>query len=148
MISVKMQIVERAGAGSRLARSAINIPSLSCTAFGFWDILPVRRDARSRSRSNTTRSGKVAKVKSTLKAIIRYATFHAPWGVREAVMRACLDRDESVLDVCLDRLSFAQRYSRLLPKCKLVEIAAEGDRGIVTSASNDVWVLSEYASTG
>ena len=91
-------------------------------------------------------------MKSTLKAIVRYATFHAPWGVREAMLGACLDRDqgmrEAMLDACLDRLSFVERYSRLLPKCKLVEIAATGDRGIVTSASNDAWVISGYARTG
>jgi FkbM family methyltransferase len=80
------------------------------------------------------------KMKSTLKAIIRYAAFHAPWGVREAM-----------LDACLDRLSFGAQYHLLhvlLPKYKLVEIAAAGDRGIVTSASNDTVIISDYASTG
>ena len=64
------------------------------------------------------------------------------------MLNACLDRDQGMLDAYLDRLSFGERYSRLLPKLKLVEIAAAGDRGIVSSASNDIWVISEYASTG
>lgn len=95
------------------------------------------------------------KIKPTLKAIIRFAAFHAPRGARETMLNACLDRDEGILNACqgalsasLDRMSLGERYSRLLPKCKLVEIAATGDRGIVASASNDTMVICEYANTG
>ena len=76
-------------------------------------------------------------MKKALKAIIYYAAFRAPWGAREAM-----------LDACLHRLRFNEMYSHLLPRCKLVEIAAAGDRGVVASTSNDTMVISEYARTG
>jgi FkbM family methyltransferase len=76
-------------------------------------------------------------MKKALKAIIRYAVSHAPWGARNAI-----------LDACLDRLRFGETYSHLLPRCKLVEIAATGDRGVVASASTDTMVICEYAMTG
>jgi FkbM family methyltransferase len=76
-------------------------------------------------------------LKSWAKGTIRNAVFCAPQALREIM-----------LATCVDRLRLDQRYSRLLPACKLVEIAAEGDRGIVTSSANDTMVLCEYARSG
>jgi hypothetical protein len=76
-------------------------------------------------------------IKSTLKSVSRFAISMLPNAIREVILAACVDR-----------LRLDQRYSRLLPACKLVEIAAEGDRGIVTSSASDSMVLCEYASTG
>jgi FkbM family methyltransferase len=76
-------------------------------------------------------------MKKTLKSIIHYAVSHAPRGARNVI-----------LDACLDRLDYAEIYSHLLPRCKLVEIAATGDRGVVASASTDTMVICEYAMTG
>jgi FkbM family methyltransferase len=76
-------------------------------------------------------------VKQLATALIRYLVFHAPWGVREAMLQACIDRIGPV-----------EVGSRLFPKLKVVEIGATGDRGVVTSAWNDHFVLPEYAETG
>lgn len=76
-------------------------------------------------------------MKKALKGIIHYAASRAPWGAREAM-----------LDACLNQLRFGEMYTHLLPRCKLVEIAAAGDRGVVASASNDTMVICEYARTG
>jgi FkbM family methyltransferase len=76
-------------------------------------------------------------VKRFAKAIIRRLVSRAPFGVREAMLDGCIDRI-GISDFCL----------RLFPKFKIVEVGAEGDRGIVTSAWNDIFVLPEYAATG
>ncbi len=76
-------------------------------------------------------------MKQLSKALLRYLVFHAPWGAREAVLQACIDRVGAV-----------EVGSRLFPKLKVIEIGAAGDRGIVTSAWNDLFVLPEYAATG
>ena len=76
-------------------------------------------------------------MKQLAREMIRKFVFHAPWGVREAL-----------LDACIDRMSPIEVGARLLPKLKIVEIGAAGDRGIVTSAWNDRGVLPEYAATG
>ena len=70
-------------------------------------------------------------------AFIRYLVFHAPWGAREATLQACIDR-----------VGAGEVGSRLFPKLKIVEIGAAGDRGVITSAWNDLFVLPEYAETG
>ena len=76
-------------------------------------------------------------MKQLATALIRYVVFNAPWGAREAMMQACIDR-----------LGPTEVVSRVLPKSKIIEIGADGDRGIVTSAWNDLCVLPEYAETG
>ena len=76
-------------------------------------------------------------VKQLAKAVIRQLVFRAPWGVREAM-----------LDACLDRVGNWEVALRLLPKLKIVEIGVAGDRGIVASAWNDYGVLPEYGLTG
>ena len=76
-------------------------------------------------------------LRTKLKSVIRFSISMLPNALREMM-----------LAVCVDRLRLDQRHSRLLPTCRLVEIAAEGDRGIVTSSANDAMVLCEYASTG
>ncbi len=76
-------------------------------------------------------------IKAILKSAIRQAAFLTPRPVREAVLVAWVDQ-----------LRLDQRYSRLLPACKLVEISAAGDRGVITSSANDTAVLCEYAATG
>lgn len=76
-------------------------------------------------------------MKDLLKRILRQLVFKAPWGAREAVLNACIER-----------LSPVEVYSRLLPSLKFVEVAADGDRGIMTSAAHDTMVIIEYALTG
>lgn len=76
-------------------------------------------------------------MKQVARTAIRHLVFRAPWGVREAL-----------LDACLDRVGIWEVASRLLPKLKVVEIGAAGDSGVVTSAWNDRFVLREYAATG
>jgi FkbM family methyltransferase len=53
-----------------------------------------------------------------------------------------------MLDACLDRVGHWEVALRLLPKLKIVEIGAAGDRGVVTSSWNDYATLPEYAMTG
>ena len=53
-----------------------------------------------------------------------------------------------MLEACLDRARIAELCARVLPRCKIVEIAAAGDRGVVSSAWNDTMVITEYARTG
>ena len=72
-----------------------------------------------------------------LKALLRHLAFHAPWGAREVMLEACLDR-----------VRIAELYARVLPRCKIVELGAMGDRGVVSSAGNDTMVIVEYAKTG
>ncbi len=69
--------------------------------------------------------------------MIRELVFVVPWGVREAL-----------LDACIERVGTEAVCARLLPKLKITEIGAVGDRGVVTSVSNDMFVLTEYASAG
>jgi len=76
-------------------------------------------------------------LKQFVKSVVRQLVFCAPWGVREAM-----------LDACLDRVGNWEVALRLLPKLKIVEIGAAGDRGVVTSSWNDQAVLAEYALTG
>lgn len=76
-------------------------------------------------------------VKQLAKAIIRELVLRAPWGVREAIF-----------DAYIDRIGIFEIGARFFPKLKIVEIGAAGDRGIVTSAWNDAFVLPEYAATG
>src|SRR5215469_15569687 len=96
----------------------------------------------------------MSKIKSALKSIIRSAASHAPWGMREAMVDACIARDLGLLESCLNHLNFSDPrysyllYSHFLSNSRLVEISASGDRGIVTSSSRDTTVLKEYADTG
>ena len=76
-------------------------------------------------------------LKNIITAIIRWAVFCVPWGVREAITQACIDR------------SGARAIgARLFPRLNIVELGVPGDRGIITSAWNDTGVLPEYAETG
>ena len=77
------------------------------------------------------------RLKDIATALIRYLVFNAPWGVREAILRACIDR-----------IGVVEIGARIFPSLKVVEVGVTGDRGIVTSAWNDNTVLPEYAATG
>ena len=76
-------------------------------------------------------------MKQSAAALIRSLVFHAPWGAREAMLQACIDR-----------MGPNEVAARILPRMKIVEVSAAGDRGIVASSWNDQCVLPEYASTG
>jgi FkbM family methyltransferase len=76
-------------------------------------------------------------MKQLTKGIIRQLVLHAPWGAREAI-----------LDACIDRFGIEDFRLRVSRRFKIAEIGAAGDRGIVTSAWNDTVVLPEYAETG
>jgi FkbM family methyltransferase len=76
-------------------------------------------------------------LKDIVTAMIRYMVFRAPWGVREAILQACVER-----------VGLAEIGSRILPKLKIIEVGVAGDRGTVTSSWNDNAVLPEYAATG
>jgi FkbM family methyltransferase len=76
-------------------------------------------------------------VKSLVKRLIRYFVFNAPWGAREAMLEAYIERN-----------GLAVVGARLFSRMKITEVSATGDRGVVGSAWNDVGVLPEYAQTG
>ena len=76
-------------------------------------------------------------IKNIVNQMIRYFVFHAPWGAREAMLQACIDR-----------VGPREVSARVLPRLKIVELGVSGDRGIVCSSSNDNSVLPEYAETG
>jgi len=76
--------------------------------------------------------------KQLARTVIRRLVARAPWGVREAL-----------LDGYIDRLGGIEALSaRLLRRLKIVEIGADGDRGIIASTWNDQAALLEYAATG
>jgi FkbM family methyltransferase len=76
-------------------------------------------------------------LKRVARSIIRKSVAHAPRRVREAMLQGYMDR-------CgIEALS-----AHLLHSLKIVEIGANGDRGVITSAWNDQCVLREYAATG
>jgi FkbM family methyltransferase len=54
---------------------------------------------------------------------------------------------EAMFDGFLDRTGIPLVSARLLRKLKIVEIAADGDRGVIVSAWNDQIALLEYAET-
>jgi FkbM family methyltransferase len=76
-------------------------------------------------------------MKQCARTIIRRLAARAPWGVRAAMLEGCIDR------VGVEGLS-----TRLLRRLKIVEIAANGDCGVMASGCNDQVVLLEYAANG
>jgi FkbM family methyltransferase len=76
-------------------------------------------------------------VKQLAKTIVRRMVHRAPWGAREAILEACIAR-----------MGASEIALRILPKLKILEVGAFGDRGMVTSSWNDQFVLREYAETG
>jgi FkbM family methyltransferase len=77
-------------------------------------------------------------MKQFARTVIRRLVARAPWGVREAM-----------LDGYMDRLGGIEVLSaRLLSRLKIVEIGADGDRGVIASAWNNRDALLEYATTG
>lgn len=76
-------------------------------------------------------------VKTIGTAVIRKLVFLAPWGAREAM-----------LDACIDRIGASNVSVRVMKRIGLVEVAANGDCGVVSSSWNDTAVLPEYARTG
>jgi FkbM family methyltransferase len=76
-------------------------------------------------------------VKRALKAFIRSAASRAPWGARYAM-----------LDGCLDRMRIPEMYGYLLPRLKISEVSATGDRGVISSPAGDNMLIAEYAQTG
>ena len=76
-------------------------------------------------------------MKSLARTAIRRLVFSAPWGIRQAI-----------LDACIDRIGDSVVCARLLGKMHISEIGADGDCGLITSAWNDQYVLPEYARHG
>jgi FkbM family methyltransferase len=76
-------------------------------------------------------------VKEALKALLRTMAYNAPWGARYAMIEGCLAA-----------MRMDEMYGYLLPKLKLAEIAATGDRGVISSPGGDNMVIAEYAQTG
>ena len=76
-------------------------------------------------------------MKTAAKYLIRRLVAGAPWGVREAL-----------LDGYIARHGTMGLHARFLSPLNVVELAAAGDRGIVTSLITDTMVLPEYGSTG
>jgi len=48
----------------------------------------------------------------------------------------------------LDQMRLGDVYSQVLPRCGVVEVAANGDRGVVGSPAGDTMVIVEYTRTG
>jgi hypothetical protein len=48
----------------------------------------------------------------------------------------------------LDGMRLGDVYSSVLPRCGVVEVAANGDRGVVASSAADTLVIVGYAQTG
>ncbi len=69
-------------------------------------------------------------------AILKFVS-SAPWGVREAILEACITR-----------IGAAEVSARLFPRLGIVEVGAWGDLGLIRSAANDRGVLALYARTG
>jgi len=76
-------------------------------------------------------------MKALITAAIRFVVFHLPRGVREALFSACVER-----------IGLYPVFARLRPQLRLVEVAANGDRGVITGAADDMAVLPEYALSG
>lgn len=76
-------------------------------------------------------------MKEALTTFIRSAASRAPWGARYAM-----------LDGCLDRMRLPEIYTRVLPRLKISEVSAGGDRGVMSSPASDNMVITEYAETG
>ena len=76
-------------------------------------------------------------MKQVLKAFLRSAASRAPWGAREAILNGCLDA-----------MRTPDMYGHLLPRLKISEITAAGDRGMISSDARDTMVITEYAQTG
>jgi hypothetical protein len=76
-------------------------------------------------------------MKKIAKRLIREIVLRAPWGARETMLQACIER-----------MGPAAVGSRLFQQLNIVEVVANGDRGYVSSAWNDQYVLPEYAQTG
>ena len=76
-------------------------------------------------------------MKQALKALLRSVASRAPQGARCAL-----------LDGCLDAMSVHEMYTDLLPRLKISEVAASGDRGTILSSAGDTFVITEYAQTG
>ncbi len=49
---------------------------------------------------------------------------------------------------CLDSMRMSEMYAHLLPRLKISEVSATGDRGIISSSAADNVVIAEYAQTG
>ena len=69
---------------------------------------------------------------------IRKLTASAPWGVRQAMLDGYLEH----------RYDLRRANLRMLTMLNIVEIGADGDRGVIISGRNDRFGLLEYAITG
>jgi len=76
-------------------------------------------------------------MKAVLKSVLRRAAAQAPWGARYAL-----------LDGCLDGTQLSDIAAHVLPRLRFSEVAADGDRGTMSSSSADNMVIVEYAQTG
>jgi len=77
-------------------------------------------------------------MKQLARTAIRKLTASAPWGVRQAMLDGYLDHPYDIKNANL----------RLLQMLNIIEIGADGDRGVITSGRNDRFGLLEYAASG
>ncbi|MGH7069469.1 MAG: FkbM family methyltransferase, partial [Acetobacteraceae bacterium] len=53
-----------------------------------------------------------------------------------------------MLEGCLDGTRASDMFAWVVPRLGIVEIAATGDRGVISSPASDRMVIQEYARTG
>jgi FkbM family methyltransferase len=80
--------------------------------------------------------GKI-KMKQLARSAIKAFIKHAPWGVRNAFLEACINS-----------LGLNEVSARLLPRLGIAEIGVWGELGLIRSAWNDRQILGTYARTG
>jgi FkbM family methyltransferase len=76
-------------------------------------------------------------MKRIVKKLIRRVGYHTPGAIRSSLMEGFLDG-----------MRLGNVYSSVLPRCGVVEVAANGDRGVVASSAADTLVIVGYAQTG
>lgn len=76
-------------------------------------------------------------MKETVRSIIQGAINRAPWGVRNAI-----------LDACIKKFGMNEILNRALADLRITEIGANGDMDIIRSSWNDRQILLTYARTG
>ena len=76
-------------------------------------------------------------MKKLVRSAIHRFVSRAPWGVREAI-----------LDACIDRIGPVEVSAKIFPRLGIAEVGAWGDLGLIRSAANDRVVMAAYAHTG
>lgn len=76
-------------------------------------------------------------MKDAIRLIIQRAIDIAPWGVRNAVLEACIKK-----------FGMNEVLNRALTHLRITEIGATGELGVIRSSWNDRQILLTYARTG